>query len=103
MLISNSPRPAAEVARQMDGLGVPRTAWSDVVTSGDATRALIARRAPGPAWRIGPERDAPLWQGLGLAFAPIEAARFISVHRPRPRRGRDAGGLSRAPAAGGRS
>ena len=34
ILVSNSPRPYAEVAEQLDGLGVPREAWSALVTSG---------------------------------------------------------------------
>lgn len=78
ILISNSPRPSPEVARQLDGLGVPREAWSALITSGDATRALLAARAPGPAWRIGPERDNPLYEGLGLAFSSPEEAAFIA-------------------------
>lgn len=82
ILISNSPRPCAEVAEQLDGLGVPRAAWSALVTSGDATRALLAERAPGPAYAIGPDRDAPLYDGLGLAFAPLERAAFISCTGP---------------------
>jgi ribonucleotide monophosphatase NagD (HAD superfamily) len=53
-----------------------------VVTSGDATRTLLAERAPGPAWWLGPERDAPLYEGLGLEFAPLEEARFISCTGP---------------------
>ncbi len=48
VLISNSPRPASDVIAQLDGLGVPREAWSAFVTSGDATRLLLAERAPGP-------------------------------------------------------
>jgi len=61
---------------------VPREAWSALVTSGDATRVLLAERAPGPAYAIGPDRDAPLYEGLGLTFAPLEAARFISCTGP---------------------
>src|ERR1700753_2421264 len=49
VLISNSPRPHAQVIEQLDGLKVPREAWSGIVTSGDATRLLLAGRAPGPA------------------------------------------------------
>jgi HAD superfamily hydrolase (TIGR01459 family) len=82
ILISNAPRPASDVLPQLDALGVPRDAWSAVVTSGDATRALLAERAPGPAWAIGPERDAPLYEGLGLTFSgPAEAA-FIACTGP---------------------
>ena len=82
VLISNSPRPCAEVAAQLDALGVPRAAWSALVTSGDVTRTLLAPRAPGPAYRLGPERDAPLYAGLGLDFAPLDQARFIACTGP---------------------
>lgn len=78
VLISNAARPSAPVAEQLDGLGVPRAAWSALVTSGDVTRRLLAERAPGPAYRIGADRDAPLYEGLGLAFAPLDQARFIA-------------------------
>ncbi len=82
VLISNSPRPAPEVVAQLDALSVPRAAWSDIVTSGDATRALLAARAPGPAFRIGPDRDAPLYAGLGLAFAALDDATFLACTGP---------------------
>ena len=82
ILISNAPRPGADILPRLDALGVPRSAWSAVVTSGDATRPMLAERAPGPAWAIGPERDSPLYDGLGLAFSgPAEAA-FISCTGP---------------------
>ncbi len=77
ILISNSPRPCGDVAAQLDELDVPRAAWSAIVTSGDATRVLLRQRAPGPALAIGPERDQPLYEGLGLRFGDIEAATFI--------------------------
>ena len=83
ILISNSPRPAPGMIAQMDQLAVPRDAWDAVVTSGDATRAELAKRAPGPVWIIGPERDGPLYEGLGLARAGgASDAAFISVTGP---------------------
>lgn len=82
VLISNAPRPASEVVSQLDDLGVPRASWQAFVTSGDATRVLLAARAPGPAWAIGPERVAPLYEGLGLVFADIDQAVFVSVTGP---------------------
>jgi len=78
ILISNSPRPRDEVARQLDDLGAPREAWSALVTSGDVTRDLLAARAPGPAWWIGPERDGTLFDGSGVAFSRLEDAAFIA-------------------------
>ena len=82
ILISNSPRPRAPVIEQLDGLAVPRATYSEIVTSGDATRLLLAERAPGPAWRVGPDRDAPLYEGLGVRFADLADAAFISVTGP---------------------
>lgn len=82
VLISNSPRPNAQVIEQLDELGVPREAWSGIVTSGDATRLLLAQRAPGPAWMVGPDRDLPLYDGLGVEFSNLAQARFISVTGP---------------------
>ncbi len=83
VLISNSPRPASDVIEQLDRLGVPRESWQAFVTSGDATRAELAKRAPGPAWIIGPDRDWPLYDGLGLDRATgAEDAAFLSVTGP---------------------
>lgn len=80
VLISNSPRPASDVVAQLDSLGVPRAAWSAFVTSGDATRALLAERAPGKVWRIGPDRDAPLYEGFDLDLTgSYDDADFIGV------------------------
>ena len=77
-LISNSPRPASDVILQLEALGVPASAWSGFVTSGDVTRDELAARAPGPAWDLGPSRDETLYRDLGLTFAGPEDAAFIS-------------------------
>lgn len=83
VLISNSPRPTPGVVTQLDALKVPRESWKAVVTSGDATRAELAKRAPGPAWIIGPDRDWPLYEGLGLETVDSASdAGFISVTGP---------------------
>jgi HAD superfamily hydrolase (TIGR01459 family) len=82
ILISNAPRPAHDVLPQLAALGVPTSAWSALVTSGDATRALLSQFAPGPAWALGPARDAPLYAGLGLDFAEPQNAAFIACTGP---------------------
>lgn len=83
VLISNSPRPSSDVVHQLRGLGVPDSAWSGFVTSGDATRDELTKRAPGPAWGVGPARDGPLYEGTGveLCETPEEAA-FVSCTGP---------------------
>ncbi|MGI3899426.1 MAG: TIGR01459 family HAD-type hydrolase [Janthinobacterium lividum] len=60
VLITNAPRPNAPIRAQLDTLGVPRSAYDDIVTSGDSTVALIAARGEGPFYHIGPERDRAL-------------------------------------------
>ncbi|HLY80374.1 MAG TPA: TIGR01459 family HAD-type hydrolase [Caulobacteraceae bacterium] len=80
-LISNAARPSAEVARHLDELGVPREAYSVLITSGDVSHPLIAERAPGPAYRIGPS-DHPLFEGDGVVYAALEDARFIVCSSP---------------------
>lgn len=82
ILISNAPRPSSAVHSQLDQLGVPREAWSAFISSGDATRILLSARAPGPAWAIGPDKDAALYEGLDLAFSGPEGAAFISCTGP---------------------
>jgi HAD superfamily hydrolase (TIGR01459 family) len=82
ILITNAPRPEAAVAVQLEGLGAPREAWTAIATSGDVSRDLLAARAPGPAWRIGPPKDDPLFEGLGLEFSGPEEATFIACSGP---------------------
>jgi HAD superfamily hydrolase (TIGR01459 family) len=82
ILISNAPRPNPPIVEQLDSLSVPRTAWTRLVTSGDATRTLLAERAPGPVWAIGTDRDAVLYDGLDLIQGGPEEATFISVTGP---------------------
>ena len=82
VLISNSPRPSKDVVSQLRELGVPDVSWTGFVTSGDATRHLLGARATQTAWRLGPDRDATLYEGLGLGFAGLDAADFIACTGP---------------------
>ncbi|MDX2237027.1 MAG: TIGR01459 family HAD-type hydrolase [Hyphomonadaceae bacterium] len=79
LLLTNVPKPNDPIPGQLDRLGVPRDAWDAIVTSGDAIRLELAKRAPGPMHKIGPPHDAALWAGLGLAFADLETAAFIGI------------------------
>ncbi|HBK90049.1 MAG TPA: TIGR01459 family HAD-type hydrolase [Parvularcula sp.] len=77
VVLTNAPRPRAIIPGQLDRLGLPRAAYDGVVTSGDATRAAIAAMAPAPAFKLGPEKDDGLYDGLDIAFAPLDRAGFI--------------------------
>ncbi len=79
LLVSNVPKPRGPIPGQLDRIGFPRAAWDAIVTSGDAIRTELTARAPGPMYKIGPEHDGALWEGLGLAQAGLNEARFIAI------------------------
>lgn len=80
ILITNVPKPRGPIPAQLDRAGVPRDAWDAIVTSGDAIRAELAERAPGPMFKIGPDDyDRTLWEGLGLAQSALSEARFVAI------------------------
>jgi HAD superfamily hydrolase (TIGR01459 family) len=58
ILVTNSPRPREGVAAQLDGFGVPRDAWDDIASSGDAARLALWTGAVGTRiHHIGMEGD----------------------------------------------
>lgn len=77
VILTNAPRPSSVIPKQLDRIGLPRNAYDAVVTSGDATRAAIEERLSAPAFRLGPTKDDPLFEGLDVKFAPLDEAAFI--------------------------
>lgn len=77
VLVSNAPRPAGGVATQLDRVGVPRTAWDGIVTSGDLTRAAVVEREGQVVHHLGPERDLPIFEGLDVEFGDVESADYV--------------------------
>jgi HAD superfamily hydrolase (TIGR01459 family) len=77
LLLSNAPRPAAGVAAQLDRIGVARSSWDAIVSSGDAARAFVKSYAPGPVFHLGPERDLGLYEGLGVTLGSQDFAKAI--------------------------
>lgn len=56
VLVSNAPRPAAEVAAMLARLGIPRGAYDAIITSGDVTCDMIGDFGTVPIYHLGPER-----------------------------------------------
>lgn len=77
IVLTNAPRPNPIIPPQLDRLGLSREAYDAVVTSGDATRAEIEKRGGLRAYRIGPEKDDPLFEGLAVPFAPLDEAEYV--------------------------
>ncbi len=66
MLVSNSPRPREGVAAQLDRIGVPRSGYDAIVSSGDLARSLIETYAGRRVLHLGPERDLPIFAGIDV-------------------------------------
>ncbi len=77
ILVTNAPRPNDVVARQLDQFHVPREAYDAVVSSGDVTRGVVEGRRGQSVFHLGPERDAAIFKGLDVRFAPFESADYV--------------------------
>ncbi|MBJ7406455.1 MAG: TIGR01459 family HAD-type hydrolase [Bradyrhizobium sp.] len=77
ILITNAPRPADSVQRQLRKLGVPDETYDAIVSSGDLTRLYVAEHPGRKMFWLGPERDNSIYRGLDAATAPLEEADYI--------------------------
>ncbi|GGF80556.1 haloacid dehalogenase [Azorhizobium oxalatiphilum] len=77
LLVSNAPRPNAFVAKMLDGMGVPRTAYDGIVTSGDVTRAVLAARPGARIFHLGPSRDLGTYDGLDVTVTDLPEADLV--------------------------
>jgi HAD superfamily hydrolase (TIGR01459 family) len=77
ILITNAPRPAASVQRQLRKLHVTDDTYDDIVSSGDLTRHYVADHPDRKVFWLGPERDKPIYRGLDPVLAPLEQADYI--------------------------
>ena len=77
VLITNAPRPADSVQRQLRKLGVADDIYDAIVSSGDLTRHFVADRPGQKMFWIGPERDSSIYRGLDPVLAPMEQADYI--------------------------
>jgi HAD superfamily hydrolase (TIGR01459 family) len=75
ILLTNAPRPKSSVIAQLDNLAVPRDAWDDVVTSGDAAQYALLTGAVGRrVYFIGAEKDEAFFTDFADDLAQIAAA-----------------------------
>jgi len=72
VLLTNSPRPRASVAAQIERMGVPPACWDVIATSGDSARAAMFEGVVGQrVWHIGEAHDAPFFEPLELLSDPV--------------------------------
>src|SRR6201997_227185 len=77
ILITNAPRPADSVQRQLRKLGVADDTYDAIVSSGDLTRHYVADHPGRKVYWLGPERDGGIYRGLDPVLAPLEEADYI--------------------------
>jgi len=80
VLLSNAPRPAADVESMLAKLGVPADCYDGIMTSGMAARADLERRlAEGPVrmLHLGPERDRGVYAGLPVELVGADTADLV--------------------------
>jgi HAD superfamily hydrolase (TIGR01459 family) len=77
ILITNAPRPADSVQRQLRKLGVADGIYDAIVSSGDLTRHFVADHPGKKMFWLGPDRDSSIYRGLDAVTAPLEQADYI--------------------------
>jgi len=77
VLITNAPRPADSVQRQLRKLGVGDNTYDAIVSSGDLTRHYVADHPGRKVFWLGPERDNSIYRGLDPVLAPLDEADYI--------------------------
>jgi HAD superfamily hydrolase (TIGR01459 family) len=77
ILITNAPRPADSVQRQLRKLGVADNTYDAIVSSGDLTRHYVADHPGRKVFWLGPERDNSIYRGLDPVLSTLEDADYI--------------------------
>ncbi len=77
VLISNAPRPRETVVEQLRLIGVPDDCYDGIVTSGDVTRSLISAYAGRAVYHVGPTRDLPIFDDLGVRLSELNEAAVV--------------------------
>ena len=81
ILITNAPRPADSVQRQLRKLGVADETYDAIVSSGDLTRHFVADHPGKKIFWVGPERDSSIHRGLD-ADTDVARSRPITSSAP---------------------
>lgn len=75
-LVTNAPRPRAEVEIQLDRIGVPRDCWDAIATSGDSARVAMFEGAVGRKVHfIGYQKDLAFFEPPKVVESPVEISR----------------------------
>ena len=82
VMITNAPRPADSVQRQLRQFGVPDDCYDAIVSSGDLTRHYVADHPGQSVFWLGPQRDNSIYRGLDTVLTPLDQADYIICTGP---------------------
>jgi HAD superfamily hydrolase (TIGR01459 family) len=77
ILLTNAPRPVADLEIIFEKLGVPLDCYDAIMTSGVAAREDLAGRGPVKMLHLGPVRDSGVFAGLAVESVAVEAAEIV--------------------------
>lgn len=76
VLVTNSPRPKPSVAAQLERLGMPRDAWDEIATSGDAAQFGLVSGAVGKkVYHIGAVKDGSFFTEVAADLPQVAVDR----------------------------
>ena len=80
VLLTNAPRPNADVIQQLDRMGVPRDAWDAGVSSGDAAQdAMFAGAVGRKVFFIGADKDLNFFNEIPPEWADTPAIERVPL------------------------
>lgn len=77
ILITNAPRPAFGVENLLTKLSITFDCFDGIITSGDVMQQLLSARDGAALYKIGPERDNSIIEGLSFDLVSADKADLI--------------------------
>ena len=80
ILVTNAPRPSAEIKNILQKMGLNEKCYDKIITSGDLTQKILNKGDLGSScYHIGPDRDLKVFDGVNVKRVEFDSADFIFV------------------------
>lgn len=79
VLITNAARPDFAIQAMLDEIGVPRSAYDAIISSGDVTRHLMAAYTGQTVHHVGPDSELSLFKGMEVTLGEVDNAAAVVV------------------------
>lgn len=77
VMLTNAPRPPADIEKFVLQLGADARAWDAIVSSGGVTRSLMQQHGARPFHHMGPTRDVSVYEGLAARPTGLDEADYV--------------------------